>query len=1123
MSSLNRWLQQNSKNSFEQQCQQLANLLRVKEQALETTSHELKVKTAAMQMLEQRVMSSETQFSSAQRELIARNEQLKTLEAELAIQSRRLADLETEGSAAQQQVSELKSIIATQGDELRAGQQGREVLKEEIRVLREHIVQLNEGLSDRDHLRAQMVKFESAHDRVHLLEIELSDREAAHRRRIQQFEQILAERDQRIGEFDASAAAQVDALRGAQQARQTAEQAREVLKEENRVLREQVTQLNEGLPARERLRAQVKELESMRSRVHELEVELSDREAAHRGTIQQLEQSIAERDRRISEFDSFAAAQADEVRDTLETCRTAEQVREVQKEEIRVLREQIVQLNEGLADRDRLRAQVKKLESAQDRVHQLEVELSDREAAHRSTIQQLEQSIAERDQQIGEFGASALTHADALHGAQQACQTAEQTQEVLKEEIRVLRDQIAQLNEGLADRDRLRAQVKKLESAQARVHQLEVELSDREAAHRGTIQQLEQSIAERDRRISEFDSFAAAQADEVRDTLETYRTAEQAREVQKEEIRVLREQIAQLNKDLTGRDRLRVQAEKLESTQARVHQLEVELSDREAAHRSTIKQLEQSIAERDRRISKLDANVVAQADKLHGAQQACQTAEQAQEVLKEEIRVLRDHITQLNEGLADRDQLRAQVKKLESARDRVHQLEVELSDREAAHRSTIQQLEQSIAERDRRVSEFDSFAAAQANEVQDALEACRTAEQAREVQKEEIRVLREHIAQLNEGLADRDRLRAQVKKLESTQARVHQLEVELSDREAAHRSTIQQLEQSIAERDRRINEFDASAVAQADKVQDALEACRTAEQAREVQKEEIRVLREQIAQLNKDLAGRDRLRAQVEKLESTQARVHQLEVELSDREAAHRSTIKQLEQSIAKRDRRIDELVPITHLLHEKEATIKEWERTHARTVRALEIETAKLQESCASQDQLQARHQLDERQLQERDAQIANLQRELQDLHAERQALSKQVQRIPEKDEHIERLQKRLKDLRATLRPTPSSAPTSARQPRPNGAGPQAPVGPPKVNKPVPADDLKKISGIGPVFADTLQKLGTRTFIQIARWKPDDIEKIAKKLETDPERIKREKWIADAKKQHYQKYGERL
>ena len=825
MSTLGRWLQPPPKGSLEQQYQELVNLLKTKEKVLETTSHELKVKTAAMQILEQKVMSSETQSTSAQRELTARREQLMALEAELAARSNRLADLEAEGITAHQQVSEFKSIVAAQTEELRSAHQAHEVLKEEIRVLREHNAQLNEGLADRGQIRARMEKLESAQDRVHQLEVELSNREAAHRAMIQQFERSLVERDRRISKVDASAVAQADKLHEAQQACRAAEQAQEVLKEETRVLRDQIAQLNEGLPARERLRAQVKELEPMRNRVHQLEVELSNREAVHRGTIQQLEQSITERDHRISEFDSFAAAQADEVRDTLETCRTAEQAREVQKEEIRVLRDQIAQLNEGLAERERLRAQVKKLESARDRVHQLEVELSDREAVHRGTIQQLERALAERDQQIGEFDASAITQADELRGAQLACQTAEQAQEVLKEETRVLRDQIAQLYEGLADRDQLRAQVKKLESARDRVHQLEVELSDRETVHRGMIQQLEQSIAERDRRVSEFDSLAAAQADEV---------------------------------------------------------------------------------------------------------------------------------------------------------------------------------------------------------------------------------------------------------------------------------------------------------------QDALEACRTAEQAREVQKEEIRVLRDQIAQLNKDLVGRDRLRAQVEKLESTQARVHQLEVELSDREAAHRGTIQQLERALADRDHRIDELVPVTHLLHEKEATIKEWKRTHARTVQDLEVETAKLQESCASQDQLQAQHQLDKQELQERDVQIANLQRELQDLKAERQNLAQAVQNIPGKDEQIDRLQQRIKELRATLRdnavPTKATSSKEApRQARQNGAETNSQGGQPKIGKEKPEDDLKKIHGIGSAFAQTLQKMGTRTFIQIARWKQEDIEKIAKKLETDPERIKREKWIADAKKQHYQKYGERL
>jgi predicted flap endonuclease-1-like 5' DNA nuclease len=283
----------------------------------------------------------------------------------------------------------------------------------------------------------------------------------------------------------------------------------------------------------------------------------------------------------------------------------------------------------------------------------------------------------------------------------------------------------------------------------------------------------------------------------------------------------------------------------------------------------------------------------------------------------------------------------------------------------------------------------------------------------------------------------------------------------------------------------------------------------------------------------------------VQKLEATQDRVHQLEVELSDREAAHRGTIQQLERALADRDHRIDELVPVTHLLHEKEATIKEWERTHARAVQDLEAETARFQESCAVQDQLQAQQQRTAQQVQERDAQIANLQRELKDLQTERQALRKEVQNIPEKDEQIDRLQKRLKELRTALKATPSSTAISPQPHRQKEAGPNSsqpkvstPVAPPRQNgagqklsvrqqpksdKPVQADDLKKIDGIGPVLADSLQKLGTRTFIQIARWKPADIEKIAKKLATDPERIKRENWIAGAKKQHYEKYKERL
>jgi len=505
----------------------------------------------------------------------------------------------------------------------------------------------------------------------------------------------------------------------------------------------------------------------------------------------------------------------------------------------------------------------------------------------------------------------------------------------------------------------------------------------------------------------------------------------------------------------------------------------------------------------------------------HDAAGLLRTKEQALDTMAHDLKVKTSAVQILEQKIMSAETLHSAVQRELIARnERLKALEAELATR--SKQLTTSEGEGAAARR--RVSDIESILATQTHELKGAQQTCRNAEHAREVMEREVGVLREHITQLNEGLADRDRLRTQVKQLESAQDRIHQLEVELSDREAAHRTTIQQLEQALAERDQRIDEFDRHATTHAEDLRAAQQTSLSAEQAREVLKEEIRVLRDHIAQLNEGLADRDRLRTQLKTFESIQNRVHQLEVELSDREAAHRTTIQQLEQALAERDQRIDELVPVTHLLQEKEAAIREGERTHARTVQALERETAKLLEQNQVHEDLQAQHHLNEQRIQERDNQLATLQRELQELHTERHALRNEVQSIPEKNEQIDRLQKKVKELRATLRTTPpASTTTPAPQPRHNDAEILSPGSPPKGSKPKPSDDLKKIQGIGPAFAETLHKLGTRTFIQIARWKPEDVEKIAKKLATDPERIKRENWIAGAKKQHYDKYKERL
>ncbi len=662
------------------------------------------------------------------------------------------------------------------------------------------------------------------------------------------------------------------------------------------------------------------------------------------------------------------------------------------------------------------------------------------------------------------------------HDAAGLLRTKEQAMEAMAHDLKVKTSAVQILEQKVMSSETLHSSVQReLIARNERLKALEAELTTR--SKQLTTSEGEGASARR--RVSEIEAILATQTHELREAQQTCRNAEQARDVMEREVGVLREHIAQLNEGLADRDRLRAQVKQLDAAQDRIHQLEIELSDREAAHRSTILQLERSLAERDRRIGESDTVAATQADDLRAALQTCQTAQQAREVMERDVSALRDQVAQLNEGLAERDQ---------------------------------------------QINAFATQAETHTEDLRAAHQASQSAEQAREVLKEEIRVLRDHIAQLNEGLADRDRLRAQVKQLDAAQDRIHQLEVELSDREAAHRSTILQLERSLAERDQRISVLDTQAETHTEDLRAAHQASQSAEQAREVLKEEIRVLRDHITQLNEGLADRDQLRAQVKQLKAAQDRIHHLEVELSDREAAHRGMIQEIERSLAERDHRIDELVPVTHLLHEKEAAIKEWERTHARTVHELKVETSKLQEQCTAHEQLQAQYQLNEQQLRERDEQLATLQRELQRLHTEHQALQRTVRSIPEKDEQIERLQKRLRELRATQRTT-AAAPATAPAPQTpsDGAATAPPSSPPKGSKPRQGDDLKKIQGIGPVFAETLQKLGTRTYIQIARWKPADVEKIAKKLATDPERIKRENWIAGAKKQHYEKYKERL
>ncbi len=355
--------------------------------------------------------------------------------------------------------------------------------------------------------------------------------------------------------------------------------------------------------------------------------------------------------------------------------------------------------------------------------------------------------------------------------------------------------------------------------------------------------------------------------------------------------------------------------------------------------------------------------------------------------------------------------------------------------------------------------------------------------------------------------------------LSAQQDRLQALQQEL----AVRTQRLTALEASEASVRRRAREYDAAATTQAEEVRQFQLARRKAEEALESQEQERHDLQRRIAQLEAIVEEAAQLRARVEELEPAQGRVHWLEVQLCDRDIEHRTALHQLEGQLADRERRIGELERVQPQLKEQEAALIQREATYTHTIAQHEAQIAKLHKQLAALDKLKGQLLLDEQLLRERDERIDGLQQHIQGLETEQQSLASRVKLVGEKEEEITRLRKRLVEVRAALRIKTEGTAVAPRPTRHNGSQLNLQIEQANAAKVEQKDDLSKIHGIGPVFARTLNKMGMHTYIQIARWKPEDIAKVAKKLYTAPERIKRENWIAEAKKQHREKYGERL
>ena len=334
----------------------------------------------------------------------------------------------------------------------------------------------------------------------------------------------------------------------------------------------------------------------------------------------------------------------------------------------------------------------------------------------------------------------------------------------------------------------------------------------------------------------------------------------------------------------------------------------------------------------------------------------------------------------------------------------------------------------------------------------------------------ELRVNKSTLATLEAKLSSMESLgRSAQQELASRQDRVQTLQKELVN---------SQQRLSAMESDRkaslqRLTEQETAMAAFANEARQA-NAARTAAQQDLLQKEQSVIkLQERLDELEDQQVEIDRLRAQVAALEPVQGRLHWMEVQLSEKETQHRTNLHRLEEQVASRDRRIAELTEHEQALREKDLRIAELEQRLA----------------------------------------------EIDMLHTE---LAGQAKMMGEKEEEISRLRKRLVEVRAALRVRADGGHVvSGRATSTNQLSLQ--IEHSKQTQKPQKDDLKKIHGIGPVIERTLNKLGTYTYVQIAKWTPSDIARVAQKLETIPDRIKRDNWIASARKLYKEKYGERV
>jgi len=301
-------------------------------------------------------------------------------------------------------------------------------------------------------------------------------------------------------------------------------------------------------------------------------------------------------------------------------------------------------------------------------------------------------------------------------------------------------------------------------------------------------------------------------------------------------------------------------------------------------------------------------------------------------------------------------------------------------------------------------------------------------------------------------------------------------------------------------------------------------AARTAaQQALSLKDEELHELQNRVAELEGLSIEADHLRSHVAEIEPAQGRLHWLEVQLSEKESHLRTTSHDAEEQRAAAAQRGSELDVLKKQLEEQSQHLREWESRHDKTLRQRATDAKLIDTHRETIGELQSALAERERSAEAQAEQVSALQRQFDELSLLYTTLTESQAKGKQEGADRSGSRKHQAEIR-TPRKVTGSSDSVGREPLPVkddqlkleiSSGVQATES--------RKDDLTKIRGIDPALEQALNELGTHTFIQIAKWTSTDMSRVAKQLATPLDQAKRRHWIADAKKQHREKYGEHL